>query len=223
MVDGFLGRWSQRKQAQRVGKAVDEPLATPLAKPPSKLVPPKISEVVRAEAAQLPAATAAGAPETPVAQATPALPTLDDVKNLGIESDFTPFLARDVAPEVRNAAMKKLFTDPRYNVMDGLDIYIDDYSRPDPLPESMLRQMVSAKFLNLFEDEKQDAAENGVRDDAHTPDAHFVAHSEQPPLTGVDSATVTPSQTRATNDDHTDLRLQQNHATGPQEPGRGTE
>ena len=77
--------------------------------------------------------------------------SLDDVKSLTSQSNFAPFVARDVAPEVRNAAMKKLFTDPHYNVMDRLDTYIDDYSRPDPLPESMLRQMASAKFLKLFE------------------------------------------------------------------------
>jgi hypothetical protein len=33
---------------------------------------------------------------------------------------------------VRNAALKKLFTDPHFNVMDGLDVYIDDYGKPDP-------------------------------------------------------------------------------------------
>jgi hypothetical protein len=31
---------------------------------------------------------------------------------------------------VKNAAMKKLFADPHFNVMDRLDIYIDDYSSP---------------------------------------------------------------------------------------------
>ena len=30
--------------------------------------------------------------------------------------------------------MKKLFSDPHFNVMDGLDTYIDDYGKPDPLP-----------------------------------------------------------------------------------------
>jgi hypothetical protein len=37
--------------------------------------------------------------------------------------------------------------------MDGLDTYIDDYSKPDPLPASMARQLASAKFLKLFDDE----------------------------------------------------------------------
>ena len=37
--------------------------------------------------------------------------------------------------------MKKLFSDPHFNVMDGLDTYIDDYGKPDPIPLSMLRRM----------------------------------------------------------------------------------
>ena len=43
--------------------------------------------------------------------------------------------------------MKKLFADPHFNVMDGLDTYIDDYAKPDPIPPAMLRQLASAKFL----------------------------------------------------------------------------
>jgi hypothetical protein len=64
-------------------------------------------------------------------------------------------MARGVAPDVKNAAVKKLFADPHFNVMDRLDIYIDDYSQPDPLPMAMLRQMVSAKTLGLFDDEPE--------------------------------------------------------------------
>jgi hypothetical protein len=37
--------------------------------------------------------------------------------------------------------------------MDGLDTYIDDYGKPDPIPLSMLRQMNQSKFLRLFDDE----------------------------------------------------------------------
>src|SRR5665647_2180572 len=72
------------------------------------------------------------------------------VNRLTPDSDFKPFMANNVGAEVRNAAMKKLFADPHFNVMDGLDIYIGDYSQPDPISPSMLRQMAGAKFLNLF-------------------------------------------------------------------------
>ena len=93
-----------------------------------------------------------------MAQPDPApLPTLDDVQALTPASDFKPFMLQGVAPDVRNAAMKKLFADPHFNVMDRLDIYIDDYSQPDPLPAAMLRQMASAKILNLFDEENDGA------------------------------------------------------------------
>ena len=42
----------------------------------------------------------------------PAVAHLQDAQSLSIDSDFKPFASRAVAPEVRNAAMKKLFTDP---------------------------------------------------------------------------------------------------------------
>ena len=86
-------------------------------------------------------------------------PTLDDVAALTREADFSRFVAADVDPGVKNAALKKLFSDPHYNVMDGLDTYIADYNKPDPLPASMLRKMAQSKFLGLFRDE-EDADEN---------------------------------------------------------------
>jgi len=55
-----------------------------------------------------------------------------------------------VGDDVHHAAMKKLFSDPHYNIMDGLDIYIDDYSKEDPLPAGMLEKMVQSSMLGLF-------------------------------------------------------------------------
>jgi hypothetical protein len=65
-------------------------------------------------------------------------------------------VARDVDPEVKNLAMKKLFADPHFNVMDGLDTYIDDYNTPDPIPKSMFKQLVQARMLGLLDDELED-------------------------------------------------------------------
>ena len=202
MAEGFLGRWSQRKQAVREG----QPLAEPLNQPALPAAPaPAVLE----------------APPPPAAADKPPLPTLQDVQQLTSDSSFAPFVARDVAPEVRNAAMKKLFTDPHYNVMDGLDIYIDDYSKPDPLPASMLRQMASAKFLNLFEEEEKEPPPPTLRDDANSPGADSVAQSAPLPTTGVNPLTDNPPQPLGPDHDHPDLRLQPNDAAGPQEPGRG--
>ena len=197
MAEGFLNRWSQRKQAVREGKTRDEPPVIPVVTPV-----PEVAQPVAQEPAPPP-------------------PSLEDVKNLTTESDFKPFVARSVAPEVRNAAMKKLFTDPHYNVMDRLDIYIDDYSKPDPLPEFMLRQMVGAKFLKLFEDEKTPV--EPLRYEADIPALDSVAQSTQSPPVGADPLTENKRQLKGPTHDHTDLQLQPNHAAGRREPGRGAE
>jgi hypothetical protein len=138
--DGFMARWSRRKaQAQR-GTPPPEPAAAP--------APPPLT----------PAAPAASATPEPVPAAPAApLPTMDDVAQLTHGSDYSRFVARGIDEGVKRAAMKKLFADPRFNVMDGLDTYIDDYGKPDPIPASMLRRMVQSHALGLFDDEKDPA------------------------------------------------------------------
>jgi hypothetical protein len=144
----------------------------------------------------------ASATETP--QPTP---TLDDVGALTQESSFARFVGRDVSPDVRNAAMKKLFTDPHYNVMDGLDIYIDDYSQASPLPLAMLQKMVSAQFLNLIDE----------------PDASADQHAPNLPHSNVSLPAQLAAASPENHHDHIDLRLQPDHAPVGIEPGRSTE
>lgn len=73
------------------------------------------------------------------------VPTLQDVKILDSNSDYSVFIAKGVDKTVRRAAMKKLFSDPHFNVMDGLDIYIDDYTKASPLSPAMLAALQHAK------------------------------------------------------------------------------
>lgn len=148
MVDGFLGRWSQRKQAARAGRPVEQADAEPTPPLPATPEPAAPAALVASRT------VVESDPEAPKPEAPPP-PSMQNVAALHTGSDFTPFMTRAVAPEVRNAAMKKLFSDPHFNVMDGLDTYIDDYSLADPLPASMLRKMASAKFMNLFEDDAE--------------------------------------------------------------------
>jgi hypothetical protein len=78
-----------------------------------------------------------------------------DVANLTRDSDYAPFIARGVDQAVQRGAMKKLFADPHFNLMDGLDIYIGDYNTPDPIPAAMLALLDHAKGvldpLSMFE------------------------------------------------------------------------
>lgn len=76
---------------------------------------------------------------------------LPDPATLRFEDDFTGFLRQEVEERLRRVALKKLFHSAEFNVMDGLDTYIDDYSLPDPIDEATLRSLVHAKDL-LFDD-----------------------------------------------------------------------
>jgi hypothetical protein len=80
---------------------------------------------------------------------------MDDVATLDRDSDFSAFVARGVDQAVRRGALKKLFADPHFNVMDRLDVYIDDYTQPSPVSEAMLASLTHAKsvFAKMLEDE----------------------------------------------------------------------
>jgi hypothetical protein len=121
MTDGFLSRWSRRK-AGREDEIKDDGQES------AKSIAPTIPEV----------------------KAPPPV-TLEDVEKIDrFDPDFSSFMKPDVDPVVQQSALKKMFTDPHFNVMDGLDIYIGDYSKPDPLPPGMLERMVQSDLLQLF-------------------------------------------------------------------------
>ena len=133
MADGFLGRWSKRKAGLEADPAEKKVEA------PKESSPVPSTEKIEDEA--------------------PPLPTLDDVAKIDrFDPDFSAFMKPDVDPSVQQAALKKMFTDPHFNIMDGLDIYIDDYSKPDPLPPGMLERMVQSDMLNLFSKSPEDPA-----------------------------------------------------------------
>ena len=183
----FLARWSRRKEQSRTGPLPPEPSAPPIAPPIAQATTAVALEPASAEAL---APSAAPPPEA----SAPPPPTLDDVATLTPASDFGRFVARDVSPEVKNAALKKLFADPQFNVMDGLDTYIEDFGRPDPLPRSMLLQMAQASFLGLLDNDEQ-------ANESPTPPAATAA--------------------RAPADEDPDLRLQPDDAAGPAGPAPG--
>ncbi len=195
--DAFLSRWSQRKQRVRAGEALPDAPPAAIDKPP-QAVPAWSAPVV--PAAQPVDHDGAGTDGSNSAdKASP--PTLDDVASLNRDADFSRFVAADVGGDVRNAALHKLFSDPHFNVMDGLDIYIGDYNTADPLPASMLRQMVQARALGLFTEEEP-AAPQVVEADNHVV-----------PLPPIHQAP----------DEDADLRLQPLDAAGREgpEPGAG--
>lgn len=99
-------------------------------------------------------------PPEPVPAAPPAqeAPVLPPVEGLNMDSDFRGFLHPKVDESLRRAALNKLFHEPHFNVMDGLDTYIDDYSVSDPIPEAMLKQMRNAQDILAASQERRETA-----------------------------------------------------------------
>jgi hypothetical protein len=92
---------------------------------------------------------------------------LPNVDALTFESDFGAFIKPEVDQATQRAALKKLFSDPHFNVMDGLDTYIDDYTQADPMPAGMLDKLGNVYAL--------------LSKDAPAPDAQSAPAEAAPP------------------------------------------
>ncbi|MEP6943842.1 MAG: DUF3306 domain-containing protein [Betaproteobacteria bacterium] len=161
-----LRSWSQRKHAARRGaagvtrksespaaapsgaplqdaSAADARAAVPHGRSPESEAGSREPKASPSEPKSSLSARGMTAPTTAEASA----PALPPVHTLTPESDFTRFFdaKAPVDDALRRAALKKLLRDPRFNVMDGLDTYIDDYTRSDPIPESVLQRLVHAQ------------------------------------------------------------------------------
>jgi hypothetical protein len=192
-AEPFLSRWSRRKL---------EAARTPVeSRPPAPVTTP-------ADAAAAPPPAAASVP----ASAADALPP---VESLTFDSDFSAFLKPGVEPSLQRAALRKLLRDPRFNVMDGLDTYIDDYTKASPLDPSVIKDMVSARYLfsppatrvtaeGIVEDVPEAPAEPAAiatppalpeASEADAPPIDALSTAEQPLPAAVAVAAATPTPT----------------------------
>ena len=132
--ESFLSRWSRRKSGTKAAEPLEKP-----PQPAASVAPglPMEGTAVEAEAVE-------PQPLPPVESLTP-------------DSDFAAFMKPEVDPSLKREAFKKLIEDPRFNVMDGLDVYIDDYSKPDPLPEGWLEKMSQVRYLGIFKEDEEKA------------------------------------------------------------------
>lgn len=241
--DSFFSRWSRRKAQVRSGQALPpEPVPAPANAPAGSPVvaPPSVNAPLPGDALRVPAAQpdagGTAVPSAPPTEDSRPTVTLEDVAKLTPESDFSAFVARGVPSSVRNAAVKKLFADPRFNVMDGLDIYIDDYSKPSPLAAADMARMVGAQFLKLVDDPNQPAADKAAAEtvpgvatetaSAPAPTEALADASEKidptEPATEAGHRDIVAQERPHPHDDHADLQLQPDDAPGPQGPGQRT-
>ena len=118
--ESVLSRWSRRKlEAERAAVIEDE-------------APARNEDA----AAVTPAADTLAEEQKPLTDADmPAIDTLD------ADSDFSGFMSPGVSDELRNLALRKLFSAPVFNIRDGLDEYDEDYTSFEKLGDIVTADM----------------------------------------------------------------------------------
>ena len=105
-------------------------------------------------AAPVEKAEQAGADEPAVA-----LPRVED---LTPDSDFAPFMNPKVDDATRRSALKKLFTDPHFNLPDQYEPYSADFTKSEPIPELMLAAINKVRDLAISGPEEGETEESRV-------------------------------------------------------------
>ncbi|MDQ5770714.1 DUF3306 domain-containing protein [Thiothrix subterranea] len=108
----FFTRWARLKR--------ERPELAPVAEPNTA-----------AEPAMPPDVEAISAPAAPAPELTDA--DMPSLASLGFDSDYSGFFSAKVSSELRKSALRKLFHQPEFNVIDELNDYREDFTYFEPL------------------------------------------------------------------------------------------
>ena len=175
----FLRRWSRRKARAK------EPAETG---PPREASRPADQDQ---EPVEDPGRAAEPGPQERV-KTDADMPDLDSIDGATNMSDF---FSPGVSEELRNQALRRLFRLPKFNVVDGLDDYADNYRNFAPLGDVVTAdmrhrmEMEQRRERRLAEAEKEASAPGTETAAAHDDrDAAEGAPAEQPPDQPAESA-----------------------------------
>ncbi|GLP97549.1 DUF3306 domain-containing protein [Paraferrimonas sedimenticola] len=131
MSEGFLSRWSKRRE----------------------LVEQEEQELEQAKAAEEAAAEAQSEQaETPEeAEGAVELPDPDSIEEGG---SFAAFMGADVDQETRNQALRKLWQQPQYQEIDNMAEYALDYSNQPLLSAEESLELVEKVYRHVVKDEE---------------------------------------------------------------------
>jgi hypothetical protein len=154
--EGFLDRWSRRKQADEL------PASTAKEAMEQQAVPAVDEDLVQ--------------------ELTDAdMPPIDSLDG---DSDFSVFMSPGVSDELRTEALHKLFHQPEFNVTDGLNDYDEDYTSFPGLGGIVTREMKRMLKRELQRElETADAAETTAETEApaEPEDTDFIEnHNDEP-------------------------------------------
>lgn len=159
--EGFLERWSRRKQ---------QPEDDTDALPDVTDQPDEPGELDEASASEPPALTDEDMP---------------DIETLAPDSDVSPFFSPGVSERLRQKALRKIFHTARYNVKDGLDDYDEDFTLLQPLGDTdtweWRRQRERLVEREKARERKRLEEEVAAEEEAETAETEDEELPEQPP------------------------------------------
>lgn len=188
--DGILKRWSKRKL--RSGQAVEDVEPAREDEPESNrdadgVVPPREDR----------------APDEPV-KTDEDMPDLDSIDEATNMSDF---FSPGVSEQLRNQALRRLFRMTKFNVVDGLDDYNENFRNFAPLGDMVTSDM--RHRLEMEEQRRQEAAAADAADTGHegeladqAPLEETDREGQEPESVATDSGSV--GESAATDDDEPD-------------------
>jgi len=202
----FIGRWSRRKQ-NAAGDAVDTAHESDVDNDliDNDLIREKSDHPLQADDSSQ---AKANPPDDAESSTVPALTDADmpDIETLNSDSDFSPFFSEGVSKELRNLALKKLFFSGMFAARDGLDDYDDDFTRFEPLGDTITSDMKyhakrkeKARLAKLEEEERLRLENAGEENDEQE-----VATAEETDDTTVDDTESLESEAAVVDDHHED-------------------
>ncbi|MEE4296232.1 MAG: DUF3306 domain-containing protein [Wenzhouxiangella sp.] len=182
--EGFLQRWSRRKQDAAREESEAEPVEQSESEELEAGSDPSLHDAdaaVTAEASEAAQTqTDEDEPEPPGDEDMPPLESLDH------GGSIKPFMSPRVSQGLRRAALKRLFRQPKYNVVDMLDDYAEDYSKPVALGNIVTADMryraeqAAKRMARIYKESgaKSDAEEGAIE---QAPDTETVAADQAGP------------------------------------------
>jgi len=164
---GFLNRWSARKKKNNVDTETAPSVIEMDAVDPE--LSPRMDVDIDSDPVNAPVAV-----DEEVSETDADVPVLTDedmpaITTLTAQSDLSDFFNKGVSAALRRAALRHVFSLPVYNVRDGLNDYDDDYTKFEPLGDTVTSDMKwhKARKERLAEEEaerkrlaEEEAAEN---------------------------------------------------------------
>ncbi|KFZ36679.1 hypothetical protein HR45_15420 [Shewanella mangrovi] len=155
---GFLSRWALRKQQALQGEELPEEEISEVA------ITATEQDVVEPQAASAETATETDIPATELQDETAeeqvlTAEDLPDPSGIEIGGSFASFMAKNVDPTVRQAALRTLWKQPHFSEIDGMMEYALDYSNQEILTPEVSSELAKKVFRHLVKDEAPEASE----------------------------------------------------------------